>query len=542
MSSSKKEKELDALIIDGYVDEPSQLGVPPYLSPEPRYTAGMLEKNRQNWQYKTIDQIRQTKISKTKNLLVYGGVTVPGNYLGGKPLTKQEAKKLAKTPATTYLAGPLARYQDIPGYDYKIKKDLSASFNDHLNGNRTDRWKTQKEREQWTQNSTKIIKKHPTPKKALMIEIELYRGCPRYYKDGCSFCTEPYYGKPVFREQKDVSEEIQAYNKKGVTHFRIGAQSCTISYKAKHIGEKDPPTPRPQEIKKLFKQIWRKTPTLEVLHLDNANPAIIAKHPNKSQKIIKTLVKKTTPGNVLALGLETADKEIIQKNNLNTTPQQTHRAIELINKHGKQRGKNGLPKLLPGLNFLSGLHGETKQTYQKNHEFLKKIKKQNLWLRRTNIRKVLSRKQKFKLELEHKREHHRFKQKTRQQIDKPMLKKIAPTATTLKNVYIEKTTQNQSLGRQIATYPLLIKIPNKLPKNTFQNIAITDHKPRSLRGIKHPLKINQASYQQIKNLPYTNNKKAAELFQNKPITTEKLKKTYNKQELKKIQKITKTNP
>jgi len=30
------------LIIDGYVDEPACLGVPPYMSPDPRYIAGAL--------------------------------------------------------------------------------------------------------------------------------------------------------------------------------------------------------------------------------------------------------------------------------------------------------------------------------------------------------------------------------------------------------------------------------------------------------------------------------------------------------------------
>ena len=32
----------DALILDGYVDEPTCLGVPPYISPYVRYLAGVL--------------------------------------------------------------------------------------------------------------------------------------------------------------------------------------------------------------------------------------------------------------------------------------------------------------------------------------------------------------------------------------------------------------------------------------------------------------------------------------------------------------------
>lgn len=539
MQTKNQKKELDALILDGYVDEPSQLGIPPYLSPEPRYIAGALEENNLTWDYITIDQLRKRELPDTKNLIVYGGVTVPGNYLGGTPLTPQEAKKLAKTPATTWLAGPLARYQDIPGYDYKIKKDLSASIHDHLNGKKSDRWKTMQERERWTKKATKITKKHPTPTKALMLEVELYRGCPRYYKNGCSFCTEPDYGKPVFREQKDVAKEIKAYNKKGIKHFRIGAQSCTISYKAKAIGEKDPPKPRPKEIKELFKEVWKKTPNIKVLHLDNANPSIIATYPKKSKKILKTLVQKTTPGNVLAFGLETADRRVIEKNNLNTTPQQTHKAIKLVNKIGRRRGNNGLPKLLPGLNFLAGLHGETKQTYQKNLEFLRKIKKNNLLLRRTNIRKVLSLKQSFKLR--HKNQYQKFKQKVRKQIDKPMLKKIVPKGTILKNIYVEEKRQNTSLGRQIATYPLLVKIKYPLELNKFHDIAVTDHGSRSITGIEYPFPINEAGYKEIKKLPKIGDKRAAKLFRNQPLDENKLNQLIKEKDIAKmILSITKT--
>ena len=53
---------MKALIIDGYVDEPSCLGVPPYLSPYPRYIAGALRErglHEKDIHYYTIDTLRE---------------------------------------------------------------------------------------------------------------------------------------------------------------------------------------------------------------------------------------------------------------------------------------------------------------------------------------------------------------------------------------------------------------------------------------------------------------------------------------------------
>ena len=54
--------DMKALIIDGYVDEPACLGVPPYLSPYPRYIAGALRERglpEKDIHYLTIDTLRE---------------------------------------------------------------------------------------------------------------------------------------------------------------------------------------------------------------------------------------------------------------------------------------------------------------------------------------------------------------------------------------------------------------------------------------------------------------------------------------------------
>jgi len=50
-------------ILDGYTDEPSCLGVPPFIAPLPRYIYGSIKTNDKNAQiqYITIDKLRSNK-------------------------------------------------------------------------------------------------------------------------------------------------------------------------------------------------------------------------------------------------------------------------------------------------------------------------------------------------------------------------------------------------------------------------------------------------------------------------------------------------
>ena len=48
----------DAVLIDGYVDEPACLGVPPYVAPEVRGLAGVLFERGYAVRYLTIDRLR----------------------------------------------------------------------------------------------------------------------------------------------------------------------------------------------------------------------------------------------------------------------------------------------------------------------------------------------------------------------------------------------------------------------------------------------------------------------------------------------------
>ena len=139
------------------------------------------------------------------------------------------------------------------------------------------------------------------------------------------------------------------------------------------------PIPNPEPIAKLLHGL-REDERLDILHTDNGNPSIIAENLEPSEEITKTLVNTLSDGAVLSFGLESADSAVHEANWLNCDPAQLKSAIRLINKYGAERGNRGLPKLLPGLNFIAGLNGETATTYQQNFKLLKEIRNENCLL------------------------------------------------------------------------------------------------------------------------------------------------------------------
>src|SRR5437879_11871704 len=95
-------------------------------------------------------------------------------------------------------------------------------------------------------------------------------------------------------------------------------------------------------------------------------------HPDEAMGAMRDLVRYATPGTSLSFGLESADPRVTEANNLNIDADGCLEAIRMVNAVGRERGENGMPRLLPGLNFVAGLDGETKKTFDLNLEFLKR--------------------------------------------------------------------------------------------------------------------------------------------------------------------------
>ncbi len=517
------------LIIDGYVDEPACLGVPPYMAPYPRYIAGaLIEKGVQKEDiiYRTIDQIRMRREPLRFDLyVIIAGMTVPGKYLRASPITLKEISELSHLEGTKIIGGPIrlgfgeeggssAKDFSVPGITL-AKKDIEAFVFDLMDHNDPasvrHRMRTTGEIGRWADLGAFIITQHPDYP-YVMCELETYRGCPRH--SHCSFCTEPFYGKPDFREINDVVREVSALYENGARYFRLGRQPDLFMYRSKKG------VPDPDALEELYSRIRKAAPGLKVLHMDNANPITISRFPEESRKIAEIIVKYHTSGDVAALGMESADPDVISANDLKATPDEVFEAIKLLNEIGAARGRSGLPELLPGINFVHGLKGETKKTFDLNFEFLKKVLDSGLMVRRVNIRQVMA----FAGTPMHGHDEAvwmnkelflRYKEKVRNEIDLPMLRCVIPAGTILKDVRTE-IFDKITFGRQIGTYPLLVGIPLKLDLVRSFDILVTDHGHRSITGIPVPIDINRLPIKLLNMLPGIDNKQVAQVMRERP--------------------------
>ena len=174
-------------------------------------------------------------------------------------------------------------------------------------------------------------------------------------------------GVPIWREERDVIEEVRIAADSGVRNVRIGGATDVYTYKAEGVVDLEYPIPDPQPIAEVLHGI-REDERIEVLHVDNANPSIISENLDQASQITKTMLETLSDGAVLSFGLESADSRVHEENWLNCDTDQLIRAVKHVNEFGRERGDRGLPKLLPGLNFIAGLNGETEETYRLNME------------------------------------------------------------------------------------------------------------------------------------------------------------------------------
>ena len=509
--------DIKVLLIDGYIDDPAALGVPPYISPIARAVAGAAMDAGGDVTYMTVDMVRKgTRIPDAKVSVVISGNTVPGKYIRSMPMSLKELSALVPKLKGWKLIGGSAASSDVAKmFDFAIEKDLAASLYDGMIGKEVgERYRTLEEWNRWMLLGAEIVKQHQDYPDPLIAEIETYRGCHRYASGGCSYCIEPLKGKPLMRSPEDILSEARKLKELGIRNIRLGGQTCIISYGS----EDDSGTPRPvpEKVSELFHGL--KDMGFDVIHVDNANPAVISDYPDESKEILETLVECCTPGNVLALGMESADINVIGMNNLNSTPKQVKDAIRMINRIGGKRGDNGMPCLLPGLNLIAGLDGETRETYDINRSFLESLVEEGLMVRRINIRQVLPVRKEFGTRVDP-RIFKRYKQDIRDSVDHRMLEMVVPKGTVLKDVFMEIHDGNVTFGRQIGSYPLLVGVPYPLECGRRYDIIITDWGFRSVTGLVYPFDINNEPMTAVSALPGIGKKRAASIVMERPFSS-----------------------
>lgn len=509
-------RELRAVIVDGFVDEPACLGVPPFLSPQVRAAAGAAMDAGAAVRYITIEQLRKgAAVPEADVSLVIAGTAVPGKYLRAMPASGREIREMAgRLPGIRALGGPAALDPSLgDGYHALAGHDPAMVLHRLLLGEEpVDRWRGLEDWNRWLLMGSSMVTQHPDFPQPLIAEIETYRGCPRYASGGCSFCVEPAKGAPITRDEEDIIAEVAALRRAGVRNFRLGAQTCIVSYKADMSS--DPPRPNPEAVERLFSGIAALGP--DVLHVDNANPAVLASFPQESRRVLSSIVRHCTGGNVLALGLESADPAVREANNLNATAEQALEAIRMINEVGGQMSGTGLPRLLPGLNLIIGLDGETAATLDLDRAFLREVLERGYLLRRLNIRQVMPVRRAFRSPVT-RSQFIRFKEEVRESIDRPMLQRLVPAGTVLRNVYLETREGNVTFGRQIGSYPLLVGFPYPLELERFVDATVLSWGQRSITAIERPLNVNRCSLAALEALPGVGRKRAVRLFRKRPL-------------------------
>jgi radical SAM superfamily enzyme with C-terminal helix-hairpin-helix motif len=352
--------------------------------------------------------------------------------------------------------------------------------------------------------------------------METGRGCPRLRH--CSFCSEGLAGSVEFRETEDIINEVDALINCGVKRFRIGRQADIIQYKSRMENFRgDFPEPNPAAVKELFNhlKVRRDTGLIEVLNIDNGNPGSIANWPDESALILSSIADAVTPGDTLPFGVESFDLSVIKQNNLKTTPEETVFAVKMINEICGHK-IDGIPLLLPGINLIQGLRGETAETFKTNYRYLMEIAEKGLLVKRINIRKLLpypgtglyNEKPLANRGLLNRFEY--FREKIRNDIDRFMLKKIYPTGTVIKNNLVLDRRDSYSFAKQIASYSITVKIPEELELKSFQDILVTGHRERSLSGIPLPFNINTANQKALESVPGINRDTASGIIIKRP--------------------------
>ena len=510
-------REITVLLVDGYIDDPAALGVPPYISPIIRAIAGAaLDAGADRVEYVTIDMIRRgAKLPQADVSVVMSGNTVPGKYLRSMPMSVKELEALFPKLSGWRLIGGSAADTEIAGrFDFVIRKDLAASLYDGVCGKEVgERYRTLDEWNRWMLLGADIVKQHQDFPQPLIAEVESYRGCHRWSTGGCSYCIEPLKGRPLMRSPSDIIAEAERLRKLGVRNLRVGGQTCIVSYGSED--ESPVPRPDPEAVSDLFEGLGALG--FDVLHVDNANAAVISTYPEESERVLETLAHRCTDGNVLALGMETADPRVVIENNLNSTSEQVLDAVRAINRIGGGRGPNGLPRLLPGINIVCGLDGETADTYRMDMDLLRAVRDEGLMVRRINIRQVLPVRREFEVRVDQRR-FKRFKEEVRSDIDRVMLERVAPYGTVLRNVYMEIHDGNTTFGRQIGSYPLLVGIPYKVDLDTFHDVFITDWGYRSITGVTYPFDINSQPMTALASLPGIGKKRASRIVMERPLS------------------------
>ncbi len=516
------------LILDCYIDEPTCLGVPPFISPYPRYIYGALVHGGvepERIKYLTIDHLRERDYAleeRFEHIFLIGGAVVPGKYLGARIGTLAETVKIVERAGDTPLSVGGLINRPLSAQFPKINiifRDIEKFANSLVQGESERGIRSLEETAQWAAAGAAVIKQHPWFPN-IICEIETGRGCPR--RTHCSFCSEGLAGATDFRRPEDIIREIDLLHEEGCSRFRLGRQADILQYGSKlETYRGDFPKPEPGAVEELFGELKTRRERGILVNIDNGNPGSIISWPQETSQILETISRSITEGDTLPFGIESFDEHVVRENKLKILPQDSIKAVEIVNRAGGHR-RNGIPVLLPGINLIHGLIGEDGDTFKTNFDYLKRILDKGLLVKRINIRKLQpypgteislsppAIKGKVAKRFEF------YRDKIRKEIDGAMLRAIYPLGTVLKDIFILESRNGYSMGKQISSYSITVKIPGNFKGHDFKDVLITGHGERSLKGIPLPFNINEAGQKELEYIPGISRQRASDIVLAKP--------------------------
>ncbi|MGW2277851.1 radical SAM protein [Streptomyces sp. NPDC001770] len=409
-------------------------------------------------------------------VLVIAGDAVPSVHLHAVNGSFEEiARALACARGRRYLLGPLSTYALDSPAEYAGLFDAvhthTVTARDLLLGSRRPADYEQMRRER--DSFAGLVDQMPWRPIA---ELELYRGCTR--RKFCDFCNEPAKSPLVaFREVDDVVDEAAQLYVAGIRNFRLGQQTCFFSYR--HRDE--------DAIRALLSGIRERCPELEVLHIDNADPLAVAAP--VGLRIAKLVADFCTEGNCAPMGIESFDPAVIERNTLTCTPEILVRAVEHVNTAGAARGPGGLPMLLPGLNLIYGLPGETHGTHVANLRGLAGIFDAGLLCHRTNVRLARA----FpgtplaalgdQTPLPSAEHFASWKADIDHTWDQPMKERVYPTGLRVPGLHSYFVSEEGTYWRRLGSYSIqVVERGTAVPLGTTGDLVVTGHLPRMIFG------------------------------------------------------------
>ena len=121
----------EIVILDGYTDEHSALGVPPYIAPLPRYVYGsLLEQELGNdISFFTIDQVRSDSsarktVANSGMLIIIAGAVLPGKYIRGMPISHNELQYYSRMCPFSILGKCWKQHVNTLGANWEESQDL----------------------------------------------------------------------------------------------------------------------------------------------------------------------------------------------------------------------------------------------------------------------------------------------------------------------------------------------------------------------------------------------------------------------------------